>query len=319
MTAPKHIKKDSVNITSDDIATIRSIFTTVGETTDGDVNIIFTKEKMTIRSMSNDRTLVTLAFLIKSAFINYEIKLPKTDDDQKINDINIWISIDQINKCLNGMDTDSTTLTFQIKESNDNTMYLIMQHKTITSRQEIYPIPTNDIEDDIPQIPKMSPDYEIKINSNTLKQVCTKAKKFSDSIIIDCSADKLIFEFESNQTSKKPIYIVYESSDNGEVEIVRHKKKSTNDDDDDDDLTIKNKYTLTNLLRLKNCVANKLSIALKDKFPLFAVYAIADKSGKNKIGQILTFMAQSEEHDFNDYYSITDKLTGERGAVMKKN
>jgi hypothetical protein len=325
--------KNLVDIVTDNISVLKGIFTMLEEITEDDINIIFKKspemEKnqsdsdssdddsdsdsdndnkkkkvkkhisggMTIQAMTGHQTLVAMVKVYASSFSKYLIK----DEEYSC-----WVNITELNKCLKDIDTTNYELNIKIKENDNNTLHLIINHKENDSRQEIYPIVFVENDTDIPRIPTVDFDLRVDISTNLFRKICTKAKKFDDSIKIKCNNEQIIFEY--NTGAKKPIYICY-GNDDPDVKIKSIDSKKNPE--------MEEKYILNDLLCLKNAsgISDTMTLYLKNKTPLFINYKI---SGDNdEISQILIFMSPNDDYDFRQYHAINDKLLKDKKPIMK--
>jgi Proliferating cell nuclear antigen, C-terminal domain len=253
---------------------------------------------ITIQAITGHQTLVAMVKVYASSFTKYFIK-----DDE----FSCWVNITELNKCLKDIEITNYELNMKVKGNDNNTLHLIINHKENETRQEIYPIVFVENDTDIPRIPDVNFDLQVDISTSLFKKICTKAKKFDDTMKISCNSDQIIFEYKTG--AKKPIYICY-GSDDPEVKIKRVTTKK--------DPETEEKYILNDLLCLKNAtgISDTMTLYLRNKTPLFINYKISSNND-NEISQMLIFMSPNDDYDFRQYHAINDKLLKDKKAVMK--
>jgi hypothetical protein len=290
------------------------------EITDNEIKFIFRKHKKTdsdsdqdakkkqfnglmIQAISDHQTIVSSIKLDASSFSKFNVKGEE---------MTFWVGITDLNKCLKDIETEGVNLKMRVPKDDPRVMILTVEDNEDDNRREEYTISFVESEVDIPdmKIHKDKIDFSLTMNTTLFKSICSKAKNFSRTIKISCYKDKIIFEYNINESSSKMNTISYGNNIEKGIKISLTERSKNKDN-----VSYFSSFVIDDLLNLKipSNISNTMQLYMGSKQPLYISSQVVDNN--EIIGQIYVYISPSDTDDVDN--DKTNNLYKDSKAKMK--
>lgn len=267
------MSKTLVEITTSQIDVFIDIFSMLETISSDEVNISLKKESnengnsIVIKTLSNSQTTVTITKISSEIFSVFNLKDQETT---------FWIDIKELNKFLKSIDSQNYTMSLIIEKNDPQILKISVNHNDKKNKYKTYEQVMIECNTIINFSKRDDFDFAIAISSQLFRKICVDMKKFSESIEIVCSDDKIIFRC----LTKNNKYCVdcYENND-GDI-IIKKLNNNINE--------TKVSFYLEHLLKLKYStnICNNIVLHIKNNFPLF-IYNDILSNDKTKCGRMI--------------------------------
>lgn len=290
-----------VNVVTENISTFKALFAMLEEITEDEIYLEFKKPPesdsdsdndapkkqeqcgMKIYAMNTNRSLCATITLNHEQFTKYRVK----------DDLSCWLSITELNKCLKDVDVTERELKMIVEKDDNKVLKLVIDHKTKENRKEEYNLVFMECNNQITDPNKLNFDFKVTIRASELKKICTKAKKFSSVIKMNCDLEKIIFEYKINELTTKPVKISY-GNDEEDVKIELYDKSKKKRDD----LSLVTSCMVDDLLALKNSanITNTMALYLGENTPLrIACNVTNNTDDTDVIGKMVVYISPNND------------------------
>ena len=203
------------------------------------------------------------------------IKLTNFESFELIEDINFWIDIGEINKFVKDISNeDMLNLTIDDKSS------IKFETNNVTkSRKSLYEQKTLGVTPSIKSSLDIKNDFDVEINSDDFKKICTKMSKFSEYMNILCDKNKILFKCQSKAGGQLQ-EIIENGVDGVIINVINENAKNINMN-----------YLLEDLVIITKCskLGDKIILYLKNDNPLIM------KLNSKNFGEIIVYLSAREK------------------------
>ena len=142
-------------------------------------------------------------------------------------------------------------------------------------KTSIYNFKLLDLDEDKNNIPEISFDAVITMESQEFNKLCREMNNIADYVEMKCLADKIIFTCKGDFTDRKTTYRTSTSASDDETILVSISHKSTTDKTAPQ--IVQGIFQLKNLVLFSKCatLCNEIEIYLKNDFPVVIKYTVA--------------------------------------------